>query len=211
MARDEFARLLPSNLGISQASFDQSVIPTLAEVQHQLHRLRRGKAAGPDRLPPDVLKAGSTSMARHLTVLIAKITTQGREPCSWRTGRLIPLHKGKLHRSNPDGYRSIFLNNFSTKVYHSILRQHLVTSWHSALSHIQFGGRKGLGCDSARHVIQAHLLPMLRYGRYRVQLCSSTSGLRSTVFCAKGCSTNPWMTPDSWSLCIALELPRRQW
>ena len=96
-------------------------------------------------------------MAKHLTVLTSKIAMQAREPAAWRTGKLIPLHKGKLPRADPKGYRSIFLNNYTTKIYHAILRQQLVASWTSVLSHIQFGGRKGVGSDSAHHLVQSHL------------------------------------------------------
>ena len=95
--------------------------------------------------PPDVLKAGGEPLAKQLLVLTSKAAAQAREPAAWRTGRLIPLHKGKLPREDPAGYRSIFLNNFTTKVYHSALRKQLVTSWQSVLTHIQMGAEKELG------------------------------------------------------------------
>lgn len=136
MAQSEFRRTLPSTLGLPAEDFDFSAIPTLADIQHQVHRLRRGKAPGPNAVPSDVLKAGGEPLAKHLLVLTSKAASQAREPAAWRSGRLIPLHKGKLPRDDPAGYRSIFLNNFTTKVYHSALRKHLVTSWQSVLSHI---------------------------------------------------------------------------
>ena len=157
ISRSEFQRLQPAQLGIAPDTFDFAVVPTLAEVREQIHGLRRGKAPGPDGIPPDVLKAGAEPLAKHLTVLTSKIAAHGREPTSWKSGRLIPLHKGKTSRSNPEGYRSIFLNNFCTKIYHSMIRKHLVFAWDSVLAHIQFGGRKKVGCDSAHHLVQAHL------------------------------------------------------
>ena len=51
VARSEFRRGLPSNLGIPSCDFDLGAIPTLAEVQQQLHKLKRGKASGPDNIP----------------------------------------------------------------------------------------------------------------------------------------------------------------
>ena len=116
VARSEFRRGLPPNLGIPHGDFDLEVLPTLAQVQKQLHKLKRGKAPGPDNIPPDVLKAGGEPLAKHLTILTSKIAMQAREPAAWRTGRLIPLHKGKLPRDDPKGYRSIFLNNYTTKI-----------------------------------------------------------------------------------------------
>ena len=157
MNKSEFLRTIPAHLGISPADFDINIVPTLDEIKVQLHRLKNGKAPGPDRIPPDILKAGADPLAKHLAIIMAKISAQGHEPGTWRSGKLVPLHKGKLAKDNPQGYRAIFLNSFITKIYHAILRQHLVQAWHSVLTHIQFGGRRGLGCDSAHHVVQAHL------------------------------------------------------
>ena len=157
MARSEFSRLTPANLGLPPEIVSFDVFPDVHELTQQIHRLRRGKAAGPDGIPPDVLKAGSHAVAKHIAVLTTKIAAHGREPTAWRTGKLVPLHKGKLERSNPLGYRSICLNNFTTKLYHSVLRKHLVQAWLSVLTHLQLGGRKGIGCDSAHHLVQAHI------------------------------------------------------
>eukprot|EP00435_Cladocopium_sp_Y103_P037589 s516_g10.t1 len=115
------------------------------------------EAPGPDDLPTDVLKAGAVDIAKHLTVLTTKIAAHGKEPECWRGGRLIPLHKGKSKRTDPLGYRAIFLNNFTTKTYHAVLRGHLVRAWDAVLEHMQYGGRKGFGCDLAHHLVQAHL------------------------------------------------------
>ena len=158
MARSEFHRQLPACLGIPHEDISLDDFPALPEIVQQIHRLKRGKAPGPNCLPPDVLKAGSHEIAQHLVALTTKIAAHGREPAAWRTGKLIPLHKGKLAKSDPAGYRSIFLNNFTTKIYHSVLRKHLVQAWSSILTHLQIGGRKGLGCDSAHHIIQAHVV-----------------------------------------------------
>eukprot|EP00435_Cladocopium_sp_Y103_P014689 s445_g3.t1 len=157
MSRDSLQQLMPPVLGVPVDDFDVAVLPTLAEVRGQIHRMKRGKAPGPDGIPPDVLKAGAEPLAQHLVVLMTKSAAHAREPRSWRGGRLVPLHKGKLPKSDPAGYRSIFLNNFLTKAYHSVIRKHLVTAWSQVLEHLQLGGRKGLGCDTARHMVQAHL------------------------------------------------------
>ena len=156
MAKSEFHRQLPACLGVPHEDISLVDFPALPEIVQQIHRLKRGKAPGPNGLPPDVLKAGSHEVAQHLVALTTKIAAHGREPAAWRTGKLVPLHKGKLAKSDPTGYRSIFLNNFTTKIYHSVLRKHLVQAWSSVLTHLQIGGRKGLGCDSAHHIIQAH-------------------------------------------------------
>ena len=129
MSRDSFRSLLPACLGIEETVLDMAAIPTLAQLQSKVRRLKRGKAPGPDGILPDIVKAGSTPLLQHLVTLTTKVALHGREPAGWRGGRLIPLHKGKTARSDPSGYRSIFVSNVLTKLYHSVLRDHLAVSW----------------------------------------------------------------------------------
>eukprot|EP00435_Cladocopium_sp_Y103_P036537 s605_g9.t1 len=157
IAKEAFSTFVPANLGIPEDAFDFQALPTCTQIRDQLHRLKRSKAPGPDELPTDVLKAGASAIAKHLTVLTTKIAAHGKEPECWRGGRLVPLHKGKLKRTDPAGYRAIFLNNFTTKTYHAVLRGHLVQAWDAVLANMQYGGRKGYGCDLAHHVVQAQL------------------------------------------------------
>ena len=75
-------------------------------------------------------------------------------PLLWKGGTLIPLWKGKEPPDLPSAYRSIFVSNDSTKLYHQFIRQHLVANWEPKADHLQCGGRKGVGVDIAHHVIQ---------------------------------------------------------
>eukprot|EP00435_Cladocopium_sp_Y103_P056901 s1056_g19.t1 len=156
MSRSSLAALHHSGLGIPAKDFDLHALPTLYDIQQQMRKLKRGKACGPNRLPPDVLKAGGAVMAQHMLTLTTKIAVRGVEPLSWRGGKLIPLHKGRLPRSDPAGYRSIFISDYTTKIYHGALRRHLLDAWTQVLSHLQFGGRQGLAADQAHHCLQAH-------------------------------------------------------
>ena len=84
------------------------------------------------------------------------MSLQAREPDDWRGGRLVPLHKGKTPKWDPQGYRSIFISNVMTKLYHSSLRDHLAAAWKSSIRHIQFGGRQGCSTDAPHLLVQEH-------------------------------------------------------
>ena len=157
MSKDALMGMHHPGLGLDPATLDKQVIPTLYDVHTQIKKTKRGKAPGPNQLPTDVLKAGGSVFARQLTAVTTKVALRGSEPLAWRGGRLIPLHKGKLCRSDPTGYRSIFISNYTTKAYHACLRRHLMDAWSAALTHLQFGGRKGMAADLAHHCLQAHL------------------------------------------------------
>ena len=133
---------------------DPAAFPTVWQIQSLLSQLKRDKVPGPNHLPPALLKAGGEVMARHLTILFTKAAAAAREPLLWKGGTLIPLWKGKDSPDLPSAYRSIFVSNYSTKLYHQFIRQHLVAVWEQKADHLQCGGRKGVGVDIAHHVIQ---------------------------------------------------------
>ena len=70
---------------------------------------------------------------------------------------MIPLWKGKGSPSDPTAYRSIFISNYSTKIFHQWIRRHLVQVWEYQLEFMQYGGRRaGHVVDLAHHLVQCH-------------------------------------------------------
>jgi len=128
--------------------------PSAWDIQQCLRKLKRGRAPGPNELPPALLKAGGEVFARQFLTLVTKCAAHSHEPLSWKGGRLFPLHKGKMHPSEPSGYRSIFVSDFTAKVYHMTLRRPIEKAWTQSLHSLQLGGRKGQGTDMAHHMLQ---------------------------------------------------------
>lgn len=133
---------------------EPAAFPTIWDIQMGLRKLKRGRAPGPNGLPPALLKAGGEVFARQFLPLVTKCAAHSHEPLSWKGGRLFPLHKGKLHPSDPNGYRSIFVSDFTAKLYHATLRRPLDNAWMQHLHALQLGGRKGQGTDTAHHTLQ---------------------------------------------------------
>eukprot|EP00438_Fugacium_kawagutii_P016420 Skav206440 [mRNA] locus=scaffold295:130038:133282:- [translate_table: standard] len=96
-------------------------------------------------------------MARHLCALTTKSAIHAHEPLQWKGGRLVPLWKGSADPSLPQGYRSIFVSDYSAKIFHQCLRTRLVEVWETAIDGLQFGGRAAHGTDMAHHLLQTHL------------------------------------------------------
>ena len=157
MSWDTLARLdrpspfLPLDLP-EAASF-----PSVWDIQEGLRKIKRGKAPGPNGLPPALLKAGGEIFARQFLALLTKCVAHSHEPLSWKGGRLYPLHKGKMHPSEPEGYRSIFISDYTAKLYHMTLRRPLEQIWNGNMHSLQLGGRKGQGTDIAHHLLQSFL------------------------------------------------------
>ena len=140
----------------SEPHLDPQAFPTSWDIQMLMAKLKRDKVAGPNLIPPAVMKAGGEILSRQLTVLFAKAVAHAKEPLAWKGGTLIPLWKGKASPSLPDAYRSIFISNYSAKLFHQCVRQHLVNAWTPDITAMQYGGRAGLGVDMAHHVVQSH-------------------------------------------------------
>ncbi|CAL1126924.1 unnamed protein product, partial [Cladocopium goreaui] len=134
----------------------QELFPSPWELQLALKKLKRGKVPGQNQLPPDVLKAGAAPLCHQLCALTTKVVAHCKEPLEWKGGQLIPLSKGKPDAADPTGYRSIFISDFTAKMFHMTMRNYLVQVWENGIQSLQLGGRKRMGVDFAHHFLQAH-------------------------------------------------------
>lgn len=117
------------------------VIPSIAQIMTKLKRIKRGKAPGPDEIPSALLKVGGIDLARHLQIMFAKASILQHEPLQWKSGWLVPLFK-KGSSQAPEKCRSIFLSDYTTKLYHSCFRDVLADALEGKADHWQFGGQK---------------------------------------------------------------------
>ena len=142
-------------LGIPAGEHDPQIFPDEMNLCNAISRLKRGKVPGPNQIPTDLMRAGQPVIARHLTALMMKSAGHSKEPITWRGGFVTPLYK-RGPMAKPSSYRSIFLSDVTAKLYHSAIREHLLTAWQDAMTHQQLGGRPNCGTDSAHHWVQAH-------------------------------------------------------
>ena len=144
--------------GLSRADFelDPSAFISPWQMMQAIRKLRRGKACGPNDMPPDLIKAGGPMFAMQMACLTNKVIAHAHEPTSWRGGKLIPLYKGKGCPHDPASFRSIFISDFTAKLYHACLRRPLEQVWHESMHSMQFGGRAGCGVDLPHHFLQMH-------------------------------------------------------
>ena len=67
--------------------------PTKSEIIKAIKSAKSGKAAGPDGIPAEALKANPTASAEMLYPLMCKIWQQEQVPANWKLGYLIKLPK----------------------------------------------------------------------------------------------------------------------
>ena len=106
--------------------------PTRDEIEHALELLKNNKAAGPDQIPPEALKADIPTMVELLHSLFEKVWEEGKIPQDWKDGHLIKLPK-KGDLSNCGNYRGITLLSIPGKVFCRILFERMKYSVDEAL------------------------------------------------------------------------------
>ena len=100
--------------------------PSKAQIERAVNKLKANRAAGPDEIPPEALKADTTMTSRALHPLFKKIWTSEEMPNDWKHGHLIKLpKKGNLKECS--NWRGITLLSVPGKVFSRILLERIKT------------------------------------------------------------------------------------
>jgi hypothetical protein len=107
------------------------------------------KAAGPDNIPPFILKEAADEVSWILTSLFQQSLDTGIVPNDWKEAIIVPAYK-KGEKHQPSNYRPISLTSIACKimehVMHSSIMRHLDT--HQILCDNQHGFRKRRSCET---------------------------------------------------------------
>ena len=145
-----------AGLGLALDLPEACSFPSDWQLQEAVSKLKRGRVPGPNGITPCLLKAGGSVFTKQLTTLTTRTVAHGKEPTSWKGGKLVPLFKGRDSPPDPHAYRAIYISDHTSKLYHRMLRQRLEVPWMKHMDLLQFGGRKSLGTDIAHHMLEAH-------------------------------------------------------
>ena len=117
---------------------------TCAGVLKLLQKLNPNKAAGPDNIPPRVLKA--PEIAPILTIIFRKT---GEIPPDWRLANVSPVYK-KGDRHKAENYRPISLTCICCKLMVHIVTSHIMNhaDKNNILYPLQHGFRSKRSCET---------------------------------------------------------------
>ena len=119
--------------------------PSKTEIAKAIKSLKSGKAAGPDGIPPEALKADIQTSTDMLHPLLRKIWEQERVPEDWKRGHLVKLPK-KGDLSSCNNWRGIMLLSIPGKVLTRIILEKLKTALDKRLRVEQAGFRQDRSC-----------------------------------------------------------------
>ena len=137
------------DLGASPYPSCQEIVFTRVGVEKLLNNLQPHKAAGPDALPPRILKDLAHELAPSLCIIFQQIYDTGTSPRDWRDALVTPVHK-KGAKHDTGNYRPVSLTAILSKVNEHILvstmMQHF--SANDILDPDQHGFRQGLSTET---------------------------------------------------------------
>ena len=121
---------------------------SVAGIEKQLNNLQPHKAAGPDAIPPRILRDLAKELAPSLAILFQQMYDKGVIPQDWRA-LVTPIHK-KGPKRIIYNYRPVSLTCIISKINEHIvcssIMEHL--KLHSILDPDQHGFRKGLSTET---------------------------------------------------------------
>ena len=119
--------------------------PTKEEIMKAIKKLKNGKAAGPDEIPSEALKADAEATAEMLLPLFRKIWEEEEIPHDWKEGHIIKIPK-KGDLSKCDIYRGITLLSTPGKIFNRIILDRMKYAVDDTLRDNQAGFRSNRSC-----------------------------------------------------------------
>jgi hypothetical protein len=119
--------------------------PTRDEIRRAITQMKNGKAAGPDDIPAEALKADLEASVEMLYPLFERIWEEEEVPADWKEGHLIKLPK-KGDLSNCNNYRGITLLSVPGKVFNRVLLNRMKNIVDPELRDEQAGFRQNRSC-----------------------------------------------------------------
>ena len=119
--------------------------PSKAEIKRAIMTLRSGKAAGPDEIPAEAIKADTETADSMLYSLFSKIWEKEEVPAQWKDGIIIKLPK-KGDIRDCSNCRGIMLLSRPGKVLNRVLLERMKEAVDPKLRDQQAGFRRNRSC-----------------------------------------------------------------
>ena len=129
-------------------------VPSRLDVEKAMLNVVCGKAAGPDSLPPELVRYGSGPLSVALYSLFLKFSLRLDEVLLWKGGTLCRAWKGKQAPDKCSSYRALLVSSTCGKVVHSALRSCFLEPMRRASPPFQVGGLPRFPVTFASHMLR---------------------------------------------------------
>ena len=128
--------------------------PSQQRLEQLAHKVKYGKATGPDQVISEVLHLFPSETARMLHPLLIKTFCHQAEPVSAKGGLLIRAFKGKGDSTAPASHRGLLISNHLAKILHAAIREPLLPTFSAHALPMQLGGRRKCTVAAASHIVR---------------------------------------------------------
>ena len=133
-------------------NYDINSLITVELIDKCIHKLKLGKACGPDNLSSEHLLNSHPALVVHLCLLFRGMASHGFVPNEFGKGIIIPLLKDKLGDVNDvNNYRGITLIPVISKLFELVILD--IGASYLQTDDLQFGFKDNLGCANATFVL----------------------------------------------------------
>lgn len=130
---------------------------TREELEEAKKRIRKGKAPGPDRIPPEIIIAAIEEAPQVILRIMNTLLEKEEFPKKWKRAKVALIPKGREETKNSDQmkYRPICLIDCIGKLMERLLSNRLVKEMEErgSPSERQFGFRKNSSCIKALQTV----------------------------------------------------------
>ncbi|OLQ13240.1 hypothetical protein AK812_SmicGene2774 [Symbiodinium microadriaticum] len=128
-----------------------SELITRTQLEAGLRSSKRGRAAGKDKLPSDLLHSMPAGLSQALYTVFLKFAMRLQEPIQWKGGNLLAFWKQKGPALECSSHRAILVSSSIGKAVHAALRTQCSPALDAAVTPLQVGGRRGCPVELALH------------------------------------------------------------
>lgn len=118
------------------------------ELTTAISQIKSKKAAGPDRIPPEIVKVAALSESDTLLQVYNTLLQKGSFPRQWKTAQLVLIQK-----HDPTKFRPICLLDLFGKQFERVIANRLYYEVDGKLYKHQYGFRKGRSTTDAMHEV----------------------------------------------------------
>eukprot|EP00438_Fugacium_kawagutii_P011255 Skav219466 [mRNA] locus=scaffold596:35905:41300:- [translate_table: standard] len=136
-------------------AMDLCSIPTRCQVEAQIRKMKTGKAAGLDKVGPEILKKLAHTHSAQFHMLFAKCWMLCAEPIMWKGGLLHALPK-QANSFEASSTRGVMLLTTIGKTFHGLVRGELIKWADSHRLPTQLGGFKHLQTSFASLLLNSY-------------------------------------------------------
>ena len=125
------------------------VLITTKKVRTAISRLKKGSAAGPDGIGPQLLQELGDVLSSPLATIMRKSLEEGSVPMDWRAANVAPIFK-KGAKSSPGNYRPVSLTSVCCRLMERIIKTEIVQHLDRTglIRGTQHGFMRGRSCAS---------------------------------------------------------------